>query len=553
MDANAKEKAATIVCLLVSIIIALTYGFTFYESNQNTYLLGSLSALGLEPLENDWLVSSSKIYHTSFAYVIQIFSSTGLDVAVLSMIFDFILRVVAYFFFIKTFSPKQEKMTFLLLVGILLVFDGAISVGGSYLFSIILQPSSLGATFTVLAISAYVTNKNLAASVLIVAAGVFHANFLILMVPLLSFAFLLDFFYRTRSMKDVAFLLLPMWTFLLLKLPSFLGYVGVDEGIDPDYLFQFIRSPHHYNTNSFLQSFIEILGWAILGGLSLVGVGCSDERLIRARFLYVSLALALVFAFVFTSIFYVSFVSKVFIWRVAPIFELMSYVLISYYIIFRSLRLGKIELLFFGFGLILVILGKVEEWDSLRKYIVVAIFISFIFLYYLISSKFPKLIRSCALPVTSIFFTLYGFYSVYSVNENSKYGVRTVPDSRVDIYEWIQENTDVKSVFQTPLYFEDFRLKAQRAMVVDWKSTPVDPEGLSEWYRRILAVSCIEFEYYMVNELHSCYNQASLEKIESVSDLYGVDYYIFINSTEIDFLDPKYIGSEYTIYTVEGD
>lgn len=550
METIAKEKATTIVCLLVSIIVALTYGFTFFESNQNTYLLGSLSAFGIEPLVNDWLVSTSQIYHSTFSYIIRFFAYTGLNVAVLSMVFDFILRVLAYYFFIKSISPKYEKAQFSLLIGIFLVFDGAISVGGSYLFSIIFQPSTLGAAFTVLSVACYFSNRNLFASLFVVVAGVFHANFLILMTPILTLSFLLDYLSKKGSIKSGLLLLLPMWVFLLLRLPSFFGYVGSGDEVDTDYLFQFIRSPHHYNTNTFLPSFVELLGWAVVGFTSLLGLGDRDERILKVRSLYISLGLALVFAFIFTSPIYISFVSKVFIWRVAPVFELLSYAAISLFVISRKFRLEKGSIIFVAVGLLLVVLGKVEEWELSRKIIVILLFLSAFTVYYFMSIKYLRVIKYLSVPVFVLVFFTYGIYSAYSVHINSsKYGIGTVPQSRVDIYDWIKEKTESDSVFQTPLYFEDFRLKAQRAMVVDWKSTPVDPLGLAEWYRRVLAVSCVEFSYYNISELHGCYDNTDTEKVGKVSELYGAKYFIFKNSTYVEFLIPVYTGDKYTIYT----
>ena len=56
------------------------------------------------------------------------------------------------------------------------------------------------------------------------------------------------------------------------------------------------------------------------------------------------------------------------------------------------------------------------------------------------------------------------------------------------LYGWAR-TTARDALFAVPPDVHAFRLAAERAIVVDWKSTPVRPGEVLEWYRRLLLVS----------------------------------------------------------------
>ena len=53
------------------------------------------------------------------------------------------------------------------------------------------------------------------------------------------------------------------------------------------------------------------------------------------------------------------------------------------------------------------------------------------------------------------------------------------------LYGWARENTSVDAQFLVPPDLMRFRLVARRAIYVDFKSPPLDPDGLVEWHRRL--------------------------------------------------------------------
>ena len=57
------------------------------------------------------------------------------------------------------------------------------------------------------------------------------------------------------------------------------------------------------------------------------------------------------------------------------------------------------------------------------------------------------------------------------------------------LYEWIQGNTPNDAIFIIPPTMEDFRLRANRAIVVDWKAFPFKDSAIIEWRDRIFDVT----------------------------------------------------------------
>ena len=54
-----------------------------------------------------------------------------------------------------------------------------------------------------------------------------------------------------------------------------------------------------------------------------------------------------------------------------------------------------------------------------------------------------------------------------------------------ELAAFVRANTEKEAVFLTPPDFGAFRLAAQRAIVVDWKSMPFQDAGMLEWWRRM--------------------------------------------------------------------
>jgi hypothetical protein len=83
--------------------------------------------------------------------------------------------------------------------------------------------------------------------------------------------------------------------------------------------------------------------------------------------------------------------------------------------------------------------------------------------------------------------------------------------------------THADARFLVPPEMATFRLRAARAIVVDWKSTPILPAQLIEWYRRIDAVSG-GVQPGTVEEAAAGYRALDARQLAGLVAAFDVDY-----------------------------
>ncbi len=94
-----------------------------------------------------------------------------------------------------------------------------------------------------------------------------------------------------------------------------------------------------------------------------------------------------------------------------------------------------------------------------------------------------------------------------------------------ELYTWVK-TTPKNSKFLVPPDMENFRVHGQRAIVVDWKSTPVDPKGLLEWYNRIGDI-CGNYHATSLEEADSGYSRMDLSRLKFLKKKYDTEYAVF--------------------------
>jgi hypothetical protein len=102
-----------------------------------------------------------------------------------------------------------------------------------------------------------------------------------------------------------------------------------------------------------------------------------------------------------------------------------------------------------------------------------------------------------------------------------------------DIAIQARKLTPAGAVFLTPSDFARFRLLAQRAIVVDFKCTPVTDQGLREWKQRLDdcygPIQSHGFE--AIDEMDSHYQQTSWPQLQRLAQRYGATHAILFTST----------------------
>jgi hypothetical protein len=123
----------------------------------------------------------------------------------------------------------------------MMILTQTTSVGGSYIDSEYLQPSTLSSVFLILAVASFLKARYLISGLLLATCGLFHTNFLFMGLALFGVVHLLmgrqDFFKRCTANMLSAFIYL---------LPTLLEMSTSEHGEQARYIDQYIRSPHHY-------------------------------------------------------------------------------------------------------------------------------------------------------------------------------------------------------------------------------------------------------------------------------------------------------------------
>jgi hypothetical protein len=117
---------------------------------------------------------------------------------------------------------------------------------------------------------------------------------------------------------------------------------------------------------------------------------------------------------------------------------------------------------------------------------------------------------------------------------------------------WVR-STPKDSLFLIPPNFDDFRVMTRRAVVVDWKTNPVKPGEVMEWYQRLLAVSGTE-PPLSLKSVMAGYQNMSEERFREICRQFGINYAIF--QTPLNFaggtIDIAFQNDTFVVLDVTG-
>ncbi|MDX1410884.1 MAG: hypothetical protein R3351_01890, partial [Nitrospirales bacterium] len=259
-----KFKENLILALLIT-ATSLSFGLGYGNSNQNGYLIDGLVKLNPDFLPGDWFAHETVHHHDQFAKVIWFVDYLGLPLGIGLTGIEIVLRILgllAAYKIIQLISNKHAAISFLLILSII-VIEKTNSVAGSYIFSLYLQPSSFGSVFTLVGFLYFLRGNYLISGVCIAFAGYMHTNFLLLGFVYLSIAHLI--LGKNGFVKRIGLQFAPMMLIFSMELPFLLRIMSSENGALANHIIQFIRAPHHYVPNTFLNDFYLFSGWSLLG------------------------------------------------------------------------------------------------------------------------------------------------------------------------------------------------------------------------------------------------------------------------------------------------
>ncbi|HXK17201.1 MAG TPA: DUF6798 domain-containing protein [Polyangiaceae bacterium] len=493
------RAARLAVMVSASACLGLGFGLNYGKSNQSLYLLDSVRKLHPELWTRDWLAHTQH-YHPLYEKLGTLMlrlDPTGWAIA-LANVAAVGVGLWCVYRLLRSLLDEPEAFVGFMLVLTLAAACSTDGVGGSYVFSDIFQPSTLGSVGLLGASLAFVSGRCLLAGLCLAFAGAFHLNYLLLGLCVFGVAWLAS--GKEQRFRRGLWLLGPSLPVLLWFLPILMassGTGGPAVAEEARRLFQDVRAPHHYRVASFVVEFLPWLGFQLLGVAALWSAakrGAAVER--RLLGLLLGFIALISCAALLSSVVLVRAVDQLFAWRVSPHANLLAQVALVVFMIrafgdatFSARRLSGSELVLGALGAsclaLAAVLGTSREAALVGLGIVLLLLLG------------PRLRRlpGVTIPPSArlqclIFGLLCALVFGASLGKVLHLGRRSDllsgRDADVDaLCGWLAKSTPKDALLLTPPSEEDIRFRCQRAIVVDWKSNPAMPDEVIAWAKRI--------------------------------------------------------------------
>jgi len=543
------ELSAGAVALVTAIAFALSYGLNYGVGNQTGYMLGALRLLDPSVLAADWYAAQATNFHPAFSYLgwfLLIFDRDGWGVGVAFVVTVAAGAMCLYWLAREVLPERRFALAAFLLVMTLAFVTRTRSVAGSYVFEAILQPSALGSLFLLAALPPFVGGRFLMSGVFLALSGLFHANYLVLGIGTFGLAHLV---LGIAELKELVSRLLrqlgPALLVLLWFSPLMFSSLGSEDAERAKEILFTIRSPHHYVPSFYSRDFLMVAAWQMLGlGAGTWLLHCLGERGKRLGTLILVFAGVIWGATFFTTWVWIPQVAQIFAWRFAPFLDL----LMQFLLCAASVRLAyepalarripplNLLLVLGGIALMAVYEGPDHRNSAIDA---VALVLTLVVLGAVIGGMW-RLLKSrdihgvakattvarqsgwLAVVYAVAVFTMFALPSLESFTARSNL-VSGFSGSEAELYRWLRANTRKDAVFLTPPEMSRFRIGAERAIVVDWKSSPYVPGDVLEWYRRLEDVSG-QRAFTRANEVFAGYARLDAERLEALRSKYHIDY-----------------------------
>jgi len=506
-------RAAAVVAIAVA--LALAYGQPYGSSNQQTYLLAPLQHAFPELYRHDWFVSTAHQYHFVFTWLVA--PLYGLDASgVIALgLLQLVVMVATYVLVYRLIAAVTDRarLPLFALLAALLTLGAGRALGGSYLFAGYVQPSSLAVLGWLGALVLWLRERPLAAGLALAAGGACHLNYALLGIAIFGAAELAT--YRIQP-RRLAMLLVPSLAVVAVFVPAMLASSHSSE---PDLALRVLvdfEFPGHFEPKHVRRWIWPLAAWLAAAWSVLPVVrGPAFDRLWRFA---CTGALACIAAALVVSIPPLLSLTRLFVWRVAPIPQLACQLIVLAGVLALAREgvraLGRQRLAV----LALALLGLVVEAFRLQPgeygYVLIALAAGAGVLAFV--RREQLLIPLAALVCAFALFT----------HRAALAGEPLFVSYDSGLTEWARETTPVDAVFLVPPYENEFRLLARRAIVVDTKSPPMYMDELVAWYRRLCATvgAGDDVATYLAAEAH--WDTLGADQLVAIAHQFAADYLV---------------------------
>ena len=575
-------------------------GYSFGEKNQSVYLLGGYRAADPSFLAHDWLLSGTTFFHSTFGVLTHALVrfgalEVGCLVGYLALVF---LAHLAWLKLVLRLGGTQVTY----LVSLLLFYASArgIAPGACDLFQDgSFQPSTIASVAMLWGIYHWVGGGILASAACLGLAGLFHVNFAVMGCLLFSTLTAWRWLrgevvgWRTKTHRGrrradappiappapgLARYALGLGIILLMSVPSIVPSalrppspaqpMPLSEYVD---LFVKLRAPHHFDPLSWSAGTWLSFLWPIpLAALAVLRAPPTPARREASRVFGVTLGVCAV-SFVGAGVWFVSEIwIQMFFYRFAIFPKLLTCIGAAYWAgkwtlpARRQPRLATLVVAAGACAMGLVVLNKMDllPIDTLHKVTRGTRALIFLTGMVLICGCVSAVgDRRLKIPVYAVSLVTVVAQLLASSHWLAYDGWMSPREADyLAVCNWAKDpaNTPTDAVFVVPPSEEAFRLRARRAIVVNFKGIPPFTEQLPEWRDRLEDVLDVDDLRALprgmspaIEAMRVRYESLPPAHLVDVAKRYGARYVLTARSQKVDPSAVVYQNNSFTVFDAE--
>ena len=524
------ERAALALHVIVNLIVACSFGFSYKIFSQQSYLLGGLRRLDPSYLSRDWLFEQTTLYHPNFEWVVWILGKIfgggdGLGWALVALqVVVIALTAGAFSRLCYGLSGRSWRRALLpqLVVALWIVAQLHWGPAFSYVTGYGMQPSTLSSLGFCWAMAMFALGRRGWAGFALAFSGLFHVNYLVLGLLVFGLAQLAEMARRREPLIAEGFkLLAPGAIVLLTFLPMLLDVSSQDEhGL---WISHHIRAPWHYEFSYYVDTIWAYFAWSGLGLVSFTLMRSYARRALertereswtRLMILWVMLQICVLIYCVLVREEVSSKVTQLFVWRLAPYASMVSAMALCFALrplaedlsaLYDRLRggasawtEGRTSRDVVDAVSTSLFIPAACVWMAMRLIVPVPVgfdiklgltiwglMLGLLFVVHL----FGRARRHVRLFIVTSLIAIAALSTRSCEQFSNAPSFEVEETDRRELYAWIRANTARDALFMIPPLMSDFRVYAERSLIVDWKTPPMIPNETILWYERIEEVS----------------------------------------------------------------
>ena len=539
-------------------------GIVYLTENQADYFIYGLRLSDPHFIPNDWFTWKVFHHHFAFGYLIWFLQTLG-SLSITTVLTDLLLMTgmtYGLFLLCRRFS-RYPWMVFICLVTWLgIVGLHETELGKEYLFDGFLQPAELSGCLMVLGVALLFERRFLFSGCILGIAGLFHAAILVSIAPVLTaMAFYMKIWQDRRAFLSFVLPLILLWGFsyLVLKMTFSHSSFPIQDALS---ILINLRDPLLRASNWSVFWTVNWFLWILLGGMVIL-TRPWDQKFNEWRICFVAVILTSIVGMLQSAFINIPSLTVLMLWRSSPLAIILSLVLVIDQCLHWVMSPGEIKrrdmVLISGMVLVMFIFLHYRwSFHNPRRFLwlmsyPLAALTGWIF--YIFTRNITLRLTMAGLIIVSIM----GFdmarvgYQGIAMSRNNE----TNPEepSLGEMEQWVRKNTPQNAIFIVHPEMEYMRVRARRAIVVDWKPPCYLPSDLQEWYHRLCLQAGLAFKPMVRDEntIIKGYDQMDTRRALALKKMYGARYLIVIkkeHTGNLNGLKELFANADYRVLEI---